>query len=87
MTQVTIRAYRRDDKGLLKIVSATVDEDALYYGDGIPEPTGETTVLQGWPDEGKARVYRSTCGDLIVPLATLQKHGLDLHITPEEEWS
>lgn len=65
----TIRAYRRNNGGLLEIVDMLDDDGIVCDLAGYPlTRTSETTELRGWPDEGVARIYKTAGGpEVLVP--------------------
>ncbi len=67
-----IRAYHRNDAGLLEIVTLLRLDGELCDSHGYPlTRTDETAELLGWPDEGPARVWRNDGGlELLVPEAS-----------------
>ena len=73
MTTDTVRAYHRNDTGLLSTVTLLVPDYQLCDLQGYPltrsEPA-ETAELLGWTDEGPAVVWHTDGGqEILVPAA------------------
>ncbi|MHC5062154.1 MAG: hypothetical protein ACYTFK_13910 [Planctomycetota bacterium] len=63
-----MNGYRRNEDGTLEIIEVHNVDGELFAGMAPLTKTNETAILEGWPDNREARIYKTDGGvDVLIP--------------------